>query len=218
MKIVGLDLSINSSGCVSWELGNMKDTYKIMGFTDTKKWESENILSYKNCQFHSKYGRTNWFIERIVEFCEGASIISVEDYSLNSTGLVFNIAEFCGQIKMALFNKGYQIFEIPPTVHKKFTTDNGRADKVKTTDCVFEKFSFLKENQELRSLNEYVSPQCDIIDAISLCYTLEHKINLENDFEKYSRVLSKEQLEVMKSISKKNKIPFYKRVPMVDYE
>lgn len=218
MKIVGLDLSINSSGCVSWELGNMKDTYKIMGFTDTNKWESENILSYKNCQFRSKYGRTNWFIERIVEFCEGASIISVEDYSLNSTGLVFNIAEFCGQIKMALFNEGYQIFEIPPTVHKKFTTDNGRANKVKTTDCVFEKFSFLKENQELSSLNEYASPQCDIIDAISLCYTLEHKINLENDFEKYSKVLSKKQLEVMKSISKKNKIPFYKRVPMVDYE
>ena len=218
MKIVGLDLSINSSGCVSWELDNMKDTYKIMGFTDTKKWESKNILSYKNCQFHSKYGRTNWFIDRIVNFCEGADIISVEDYSLNSTGLVFNIAEFCGQVKMALFNKGHQIFEIPPTVHKKFTTGNGRADKVKTTDSVFDNFKFLNENQELKSLNEFVSPQCDIIDAISLCYTLEHKIKLEKDYETFSKVLSKEQLEVMKSTSKKNKVPFYKRVPMVDYE
>lgn len=210
MKIVGLDLSMNSSGCVSWDVDNMEKTFKFRCFTDTRKYESINVLSTRFVSDFSRYGKTNWFLERIMEFCHGADAIAVEDYSLGSIGKIFDIAEYCGQIKFALFNAGFSLCTIPPSVHKKYLTGNGRADKVKTTDVALEKFPFLKLNKELMSLKEYESPQNDVMDAISLAFTLQDKLKMMQD-ESFRNNLNTEQLEVMKSSSHKNKVEFWKR-------
>jgi Holliday junction resolvasome RuvABC endonuclease subunit len=123
---------------------------------------------------------------------------------------VFNIAEFCGHIKHALYDNKYKICEIPPTVHKKFVTGKGTADKVKTTDSILSQYPQLKQNKELMTLTKYASPQADIFDAISLALTMECKINMREHFE-YNKTLSKEKLEVMRSTSKSNKLEFWKR-------
>lgn len=209
MKIVGLDLSMNSSGCVSWEIGKMDKTFKFLGFTHTVKWSSKNILSYSDMKDSNRYDKTNWFIDKISDFCNGADVIAVEDFAYSASGMVFDIGEFCGQVKLNLYNQGYNLFLVPPTVHKKFLTGNGKADKVKTTDVAREKFPATTD-KEIMALKEYESPSCDIYDAFSIALVTEAKVLVSSNKGIMSNY-DKKQQEVLKSVSSSNKIPFWNR-------
>lgn len=210
MVVVGLDLSMNSSGLAKWDTDDMQGTFTFKGFTDTVKWESEHIISHKNTNWNTRFEKTEWFLKEILEFVKGADYIALEDHSLGSTGLVFDIAAFVGVIKQELFRLGYKFMTIPPTTHKKFTTGKGTADKCQTTDALLKRFAWLNDNKELISLNKYKSPQADIFDAISLCYTLDRKLKFERD-ESYRKTLEKFELDVMKATSKKNPTEFWRR-------
>lgn len=210
MRIAGLDLSMNSSGCVKWDIGDMQNSFDYLGFTSTHKWSSSNILSIKKLDFKTRYHETEWFLSKIIDFVKDADYIATEGNSFASTGLVFEIGAFVGVIKYELFKRGCKFIDIPPTVHKKYSTGNGKADKVKTTDELYKRFPWLKKHSELGLLPEYKSPQADIMDAVSLCYTLEGKLKLMNEPLKVNN-FDKEQLEVLRSTSKTNKIEFWKR-------
>lgn len=209
MKVVGLDLSMNCSGCVSWEVGKMDKTFKFLGFTRTIKWGSKNILSYADIKDSNRYELTNWFIDKISDFCKGADVIAVEDFAYNASGKVFDIGEFCGQVKLNLYNQGYNLFLVPPTVHKKFLTGKGTADKVKTTDVARKNFP-VTTDKEIMALSEYESPSCDIYDAFSIALVTEAKMLVSANKGNMS-MYDKKQQEVLSSVSESNKIPFWKR-------
>lgn len=105
--------------------------------------------------------------------------IGMEGYSYGSTGLTFNIAEFCGNLKIKLINnldnlKSFAIYK--PTNIKKFATGNGRSKKEAMLKS-FREINSETTNQLLDIFdinnNEYIrnskTPIEDLVDSYFIC-------------------------------------------------
>lgn len=112
----------------------------------------------------------NWSLETIVKRVGVTkSYVFIEGYSMGSKGQVFNIGENTGILKNKLWNFGFDIFVVPPTVIKKFATGKGTATKEKMYESFVE-----KTKVNLMALYqpkaEFVgSPVGDIVDSYFLC-------------------------------------------------
>jgi Holliday junction resolvasome RuvABC endonuclease subunit len=94
--------------------------------------------------------------------------IKLEGYAMGITkGLVFNIGELTGILKLRLWENNYTIESIAPTANKKAATGKGNANK----DAMFNAF-LLETKLDLLSLfncNKVGNPISDIVDAYYLC-------------------------------------------------
>ena len=82
--------------------------------------------------------RAEFVAQQFIEWLRQRSnvrTVAIEDYAYSATGKVFHIGEHTGVLKYLLFQSGYTIKSIPPTVIKKFATGKGNADKSRMTQA-----------------------------------------------------------------------------------
>jgi len=123
--------------------------------------------------------------EHIVEWCKDCEYIAVEDYAYGKSGtmgLIFNLAEFEGNIKISLFKAGKNLRWYSVNQIKKFFTEYGQSDKISMYHA-WENCKGVKPN--LSCLPEVdngkgVSPTSDIVDAFAICEYLRTELALRS--------------------------------------
>jgi len=183
MIIVGLDLSPKSPGCFKYTLDEeMKPiAYDYLGFTDVKKNQKEKVHFYhKKDTFNHYLEREEWMLTKILDFCEDASHISIEDYAFAANGRVFHIAEFTGLIKYHLFQAGKKIRLYDPASIKIFATTRGNCDKISMAEAYLKKKTIGFDYSELPKVKKTsgISPTSDLIDAFFACGLLSTELTL----------------------------------------
>jgi Holliday junction resolvasome RuvABC endonuclease subunit len=198
MIIIGADLSINSSGMVRLILDDKTLEIKrqdYLSFTQVKKTATSEIIHYKKERFKNNIEQNKWMTERIISFCitlGEPEYIGIEDYAFAAQGLVFNIAEFIGGFKSAVYDRGWKIRLYDPCTIKMYATGKGNADKVAIEDA------FTKNHTgtfpTIDSLPEYKSPKIDIIDAYFIAKILQVELKIRHnviDIRKLSEMETK---------------------------
>lgn len=113
-KVVGLDLSLNSTGLCVMEENSV--------FTKT-------ITPDKN---QTMDNRVNDILKEILCHVDKDTHVFIEDYAYASfpgSSSVTILAEINGVIKHALWSKFIPYYKVPPTTLKKFLTGSGKAKK-----------------------------------------------------------------------------------------
>jgi len=178
MYIVGVDPSINSTGLYVMGLDEKTldvDYYEHRGFTQVKKNESADIIYFKKKEFENNIEQYNWMKEEIFNFIACADYVAIEGYSYNSTGKIFDMAEFIGCLKYHLYVSNIPIRIYEPAVVKMYATGNGNCDKIRMCD----EYDKLKDGQtDLSHLPQYKNPKEDIVDAYYLCKLLRLELML----------------------------------------
>lgn len=196
MKIAGLDLSISSSGIVIEELDDNFEKIKVeyFGFSPTKKHSLIPGITYYNTKdFFNDYQRYQFFCKHIVNICKDCTYIAIEDYAYSmsgTSGLIFSLAEFEGNIKFSLFRNGHKLKFYTPNQNKKFFTSYGSADKIRMYNSLNQR---IKENKEIEldisalppvnNGKKGTPPTSDIIDAYALCEFLRKELRIHNNIE-----------------------------------
>ena len=117
MKIVGLDISLTSTGLVVLEDGVMIFNKAIKSKNEGKTVEERlnrisEIIDELKANIHNK----------------NIDVIVIEGYSFGSrVGMAYTIGELGGIARWEF--RGYKMFEIAPTQLKKFITGKGKCDK-----------------------------------------------------------------------------------------
>lgn len=212
MKIAGLDLSISSSGVVVEELNDLFEVISAerYGFADTRKNIRETIIPGNDIKsFDNSYQRYKFIADNIFEWCKDCEYVAIEDIATHAQGMIIDLAEFEGYIKMSLFNMGKKVRLYSVKTNKKFFSGHGDSDKIGMYQ------SFLKWPHKLPSISDLpivvngkkgTKPTSDIVDAASLCELLRFELRLKNCIIKMSE-LPKYQQEVFNGSPDKNRIP-----------
>ncbi len=209
-KIVGLDLSINGSGCVKFELDNNLDIIKkeYMSFTQVKKNETKNIHHFSKKQFRNSFEQEAWMVSHFFDFLEGCEYAAVEDYAFGAKGMVFNIGEFCGHIKRFLYwgwdnnNQGMNLRLYDPCSIKMWATDRGNATKEDMVDA-YDKVH--KDPFKLTFLNRFGSPKEDIVDAYFIATLLQTELKLRKGIIQLSS-LTEKQIQIFNRTTKSHPV------------
>ena len=178
------------------------------GFTNKKKVEQDHILYYNNKDFNSDYAKYNWMKEQIINWTKDCEYVAIEDYAFGKTGAlgqIFSLAEFEGNIKLALVDLGKKLRLYSINSNKKFFSGYGLSDKIGMRDA-FDKWT--EKKPDLSSLPEVdngkgVSPTSDIIDAYALCEFLRMELKLRAGLVQLHE-LSKEQISCFNVITKEH--------------
>lgn len=184
MKIAGLDLSKNSSGVVVEELDssfNIIDV-KRYGFTSKRKVEQDGIKYWNAKDFKHDYDKYMFMISNILEWTKDCDYIFVEDYGYAAVGMVFDLAEFEGFIKISLFNAGKNLRFYSINSNKKFFTGNGQSDKISMYNAFLK---YTEPKPDISTLPEVdnghgVQTTSDIIDAYALAEFGRCELKLKN--------------------------------------
>lgn len=206
MIIGSMDYSISSPGLVKFVLDkdfNIEEkSYK--GFCQVKRFEGKNIIYYNiKKDFKDDLQRKIWLKDQIFEFLNQCDYISMEGYSYNSTGLVFDIAEGCGIIKKALYERGIKLRIYDPPSIKKFATNHGNADKIRMEE-EYEKLDD-KFDLKLPLVKDKVSgnPKDNLVDAFFICKLLHLELKIRHGIV-LLKDLDLKKIEIFNQISKKN--------------
>jgi len=191
----GIDYSLSSPAISLIKIDNVtkEESIEIHCVYKNKKHscleylvEDDNLTIYFHwlkSSFDSSYEKIKILSDLFIPFIKKSDFIGMEDYSFNSVGKVFGIAENSGYLKMLLFNsnKSFELFS-PKTI-KKFATGNGNARK---EDMIleFEKQT-KKDIYSLLSIKDRTSlnsPITDIVDSFFVAKLLISEINKQNSF------------------------------------
>ena len=205
MKVAGLDLSMNSSGIVKLELDDNCNIVKAerMGFTSVKKNEGLNIFFYKKTEFITRYDLTLWMNDKIQSFISDCDYIAVEDYAFGANGVVFDIGEFVGFVKISAFQKNIPLRLYDPNSIKKFATGSGNADKITMYDA-FVKLNTIKPDIStlpIPTKGSGASPTSDVIDAHYIASLLATEIKLRKGIVAL-RSLSEANISIFNRVTK----------------
>lgn len=201
MIIVGLDLSINGSGCVKFILNDNLDIVgsDYLAFTQIKKNSSDKIFYFKKKDYQNYFDQNIDFCNKIVDFCKDADYCSCEGYAYGSSaGLTFNIAEFSGKIKHSIYESGKKLRIYDICSIKMFGADRGNAQKQDMVD------SFLKLEQkefDWSFLNKYDSPHTDLVDAFWITKLLQTELKLRMGLISL-KDLTEKQIQIFNRTSK----------------
>jgi Holliday junction resolvasome RuvABC endonuclease subunit len=203
MKLVGIDPSINGTGLCKFTLDNNFEIikYDYLGFSTVKKHESDNIVFFRKKDFKNDIDQNIFITEHVEKFINGVDYVSMEDYAYDATGMVFNIGEFVGGLKLMIYNKGIPLRMIEPTVIKKFATNKGNCDKVSMVD-EYMKNDILKIDEDLPP---YKSPKADIVDAYFMTHLLRLEIMLRFGIIELKK-LKQEEIEIFNRVTKANPV------------
>ena len=205
------DLSISSSGIIVEELDdNTLDVIdvKYYGFTTKKKLEQNNILYYNNKNFNNDYAKYTWMQENILNWFNKCFYVAIEDYAFgtsSSSGMIFSLAEFEGNIKIGLYNKGKKLRFYSVNSNKKFFTGYGLSDKIGMYQA-FNKYTGVKPDISTLPIvdsGKGVAPTSDIIDAFALCECLRMELKLRAGLVQLHE-LPKHQIEVYNVITREH--------------
>lgn len=211
MKIAGLDLSINSSGIIVEEIDDKTlDIINIEyhGFTSKKKLESAEIEYFNGKNFKTDYAKYDWMRDRIAYHCKDCEYIAIEDYAYGkagSQGLIFNLAEFEGNIKLSLFRAGKKLRMYSVNQIKKFFTAYGLSDKISMYQA-YQKLTSTKPNLDVLPIVDNghgVSPTSDLVDAFAICEYLRMELRLRDGLEVLHN-LPKHQIECFNAITREH--------------
>jgi len=169
--IVALDYSLSCPALCIASSPEWKDA-KCWYLTDTQKYEDVFFKGQIKGSLHREWKTpeqryhniSEYFIKIVSQVAPNVATV-IEDYSMGSTGRVFNIAENCGIIKHKLFLRDHKLTLVPPTVLKKFATGSGAADKIKMYEA-FKTLTGVDLSPDLGKPGN--SPMSDIIDAYFL--------------------------------------------------
>lgn len=214
MIIAGIDFSISSPGvvvlkCDDTTLEVLDCKYK--GYTDVQKTKAldVNLELYKKVSFDSDIRRFDFISNDITAFVssfisENEEVyIGIEGYAMGATkGLVFNIAEATGMLKLKLWSLGHKIRIYDPNSIKKFATGKGNADKVVMGDFFINDNVSHKPN--LTHLKDYESPKGDIVDAYWISKLLLTEIMIRHGLLSL-KDLPLKTIEIFNQTSKTNK-------------
>lgn len=206
MKIVGLDLSINGSGCVKFDLDKNLDIADLeyLSFTHVKKNSTKDILYYNKKQFKNYFDQNQWMEKHILDFCEGVQYVAVEDYAYGAKGQVFHIGEFIGLIKHALYfgfgniDLGVNLRLYDPCSIKMFACDNGTAKKEDMIDAHDKKQG---NPLRLQFLPRFGSPKEDIVDAYFIARLLQTELKLRKGLIQL-KDLTEKQIQIFNRTTK----------------
>jgi Holliday junction resolvasome RuvABC endonuclease subunit len=205
MKICGLDLSMNGSGLVSFELDNNLDIISTdyLGFIQVKKHCSKKVIHYRKKDFDHRYYISDMMIKKIKEFVKDADYLAIEDYAFGAKGNTFDIGEFIGQVKMMLFKEGHQIRLYDPNSIKKFATGKGNSDKI-SMYLAFKKDTEIKpdlSSYPVPSKGSGASPTSDIVDAYYITRLLRVEVLLRKGLLNASQ-LTEEEISIFNRTTK----------------
>ena len=167
-------MSITSSGIIVEEVDDKSlDILNVIyyGFTNKKKIEQQNIIYYNNKDFKNDYDKYTFMKNHILNWLKDTTYVAIEDYAFGKTGAfgqIFSLAEFEGNIKLGLFEKGKKLRFYSINSNKKFFSGYGLSDKIGMKDA------FYKWNEKKPDLSTLpivdngkgVGPTSDIIDRI----------------------------------------------------
>lgn len=172
MRYVGIDYSL-SSPCICVHSGETFgfDSCTFHFLTSVGKYEGKfgnNIHGYPHSTWindeHRYHLITNW----VLSLLEDSDSITIEGYSMGSTGRVFNIAENAGLLKHYLWKSDMYYNVVPPTVIKKFATGKGNANKEKIQESFIEETG-INIKEMLNMTDKQWNPSSDIIDSYYIC-------------------------------------------------
>lgn len=142
MRILSIDNSIHSPGIIDILLDDSTleiIKHRFFSATTIKKYTNENddtkIVYIKNKEKESTFSKICFLFDIIKNWIEldktDIDYVVFEDYSYNSVGMVFNIAESTGLLKHYFISRGakMRLYSIPCI--KKYATGSGNADKIK---------------------------------------------------------------------------------------
>ena len=204
-------MSISSSGIIVEELDdNTLDVIdvKYYGFTTKKKLEQNNILYYNNKNFNNDYAKYTWMQENILNWLDKCFYVAIEDYAFgtsSSSGMIFSLAEFEGNIKIGLYNKGKKLRFYSVNSNKKFFTGYGLSDKIGMYQA-FNKYTGVKPDISTLPIvdsGKGVAPTSDICDAFALCECLRMELKLRAGLVQLHE-LPKHQIEVYNVITREH--------------
>ena len=118
--------------------------------------------------YHRFFGLADYFLSILIQY--GVSIVAMENYSLGSTGKVFNIAECTAALKQFMMLTGIKFYMFPPTYVKRTFSGKGNADKEKMGIAYNEKYN-INISQLFQKSDYWDSPVSDIIDSHAMLYT-----------------------------------------------
>ena len=180
MNILGLDLSINSSGITYMQCDeNLKViSLKFLGFTKVKKNEhhSDDVhiclldKSYSDIPYHHRGSVIIKTVEKYFDL-DTVDYFATEDYAYGANGAVFDIAEVCGGIKEALYIKNIPYKKFPPSSIKQFATGKGNADKI-GMGMAFNKLGI----EILPNLKDFESPKNDLVDSFWIAQLMRFEL------------------------------------------
>lgn len=181
MVVVGLDLSINSTGICVYDTGTKESYYFIIGSHFTKKalqWQHPrvNLNMYSKHVVDSKmdysvkedlktdniYNIVS-YIATILKMYE-PDAVAIEGISFGSTGsaALIDLSGLNYMTRMKVLEMGVKhMYIVSPTQNKKFATGNGSAEK----DLMIS--AWLKMDKEMSEAPKYIKVD-DIADAYFL--------------------------------------------------
>lgn len=178
MSLVGLDVSINGTGA-AFDTGSFH--FHTLLKRLPKKLEKvsiHNLSAHTACKFSRDLNWERYYLNSvdIAEKCalERATEAAIEGYAYShaedSSGFVFDIGEYTGNVKHALAAVGVKIFVYAPSEIKKFGSGKGNATKVLMVEAFLERTG--PEGDPVRELidlvgaeKKYASPVNDLVDA-----------------------------------------------------
>ncbi len=173
--IIGIDYSMNSPGVCIFAKGSVI----LHGFHNDWKGKREyqfdgndidffvsidtNIYEYKTETERFDLLATK-VVSKILKF--EYPLVYLEDYSMGSKGMIFNMAENTAALKIKLYNKGIQVVTVAPTTIKKFATGKGTAKKEQMHEAFVTKTGVnLHEVLSGPRKKKLGNPVTDLIDA-----------------------------------------------------
>jgi Holliday junction resolvasome RuvABC endonuclease subunit len=181
MTIAGIDYSMTSPAICFYTESDGEMNFancECYFLTQLKKYEVsfQNVygdyVEFDDDLNHRYDTISSYFLDRIYE--RDVKKVFIEDYSMGSTGRVFNIAENTGILKYRFWCLDIKYATVPPTVIKKFATGKGNSNKEKMQEA-FELENSIRLKDELKQTEKQWNPSSDIIDAYYICkygYTL----------------------------------------------
>lgn len=120
---------------------------------------------------------------KVVDWCKDCEYVAVEDYAYGKSGamgLIFNLAEFEGNIKISLFEAGKKLRWYAVNQIKKFFTEYGLSDKISMYQAWQNMTTAKPDLSDLPEVDNGhgVSPTSDIVDAFAICEYLRTELSL----------------------------------------
>jgi hypothetical protein len=205
MKICGLDLSMNSSGLVSFELDEQLNVVAAdyLGFTTVKKVASaDSKIEFYTKKDTDRYATSIWMTQKMLSFISGSSYLATEGYAYGASGNTFDIGEFCGFVKMNAYKEGIPLRVYDITSIKKFATDKGTADKISMYDAFMKTpHANMISKLPVPTKGSGVGPTSDICDSYWISELLRTELRLRKGLIRLQD-LSEEKISIFNRVTK----------------
>lgn len=182
MIVSSIDFSMSSPGICQIDTNkefcfdNVKKFYLNSIKKHEKDWPSLNAYGSFLPKFESNIERFDFITDWVISIVKGSDIVTIEDYSFNSKGVVFNIGEITGILKYKLWKNNLKFFPVGITLIKKSFSGKGNASKGDMFDAFYKKTN-INLYEEFGLTGNQLSPAADIIDSYGqleyICSNLE---------------------------------------------